>query len=147
MVADLNLDMFLPIGPLRSVIAYGIDESDLGDWFRAAAESSSVKVEPDPEPAQTIFVRSDQYNLVLAGVPALFVEMGSGGDSALARKFKLWRQTRYHAPSDDVRQPIDFAAADGFNRLLLRFCRDVADRPERARWKADSFFRRYERTP
>lgn len=147
MVADLNLDMFLPIGPLRSVIAYGIDESDLGDWFRAAAESSGVKVEPDPEPAQTIFVRSDQYNLVLAGVPALFVEMGSGGDAALARKFKLWRQTRYHAPSDDVRQPIDFAAADGFNRLLLRFCRDVADRPERARWKADSFFRRYERVP
>jgi hypothetical protein len=147
MVANLNLDMFLPIGPLRSVIAHGIDESDLGDWFRAVADSSGVKIEPDPKPAQTYFVRSDQYNLVRAGVPALFVEIGSGGDSALDRRLQLWMRNRYHAPSDDVRQPIDFAAADGFNRLLLRFCRDVADRPERARWKRDSFFRRYERAP
>lgn len=147
MVANLNLDMFLPIGPLRSVVAYGIDESDLGDWFRAVADSSGLKVEPDPRPAQTYFVRSDQYNLVRAGVPALFVDIGSGGDRTLDRRFQLWTRNRYHAPSDDVRQPIDFTAADGFNRLLLRFCRDVADRPERARWKRDSFFRRFEREP
>lgn len=147
MVADLNLDMFLPIAPLRSVIAYGADESDLGDWFRAAAESSSVKVEPDPEPAQNIFVRSDQYSLVRAGVPSLFVEIGPGGDSAVVRRFQLWRKNRYHAPSDDTRQPIDFRAADDFNRLLLRFTRDVADRPARPRWKPSSFFRRYEPGP
>lgn len=145
MVADLNLDMFLPIAPLRSVIAYGGEESDLGDWFRAAAESSGVKVEPDPEPAQTYFVRSDQYSLVRAGVPSLFADVGAGGDTALKRRFERWRKDRYHAPSDDARQPIDFRAADAFNRLLLRFTRDVADRPERARWKPNSFFRRFEK--
>lgn len=147
MVASLNLDMFLPIAPLRSVIAYGEKESDLGDWFRAVADSAAVQVEPDPEPAQNIFIRSDQYSLVRAGVPSLFADIGAGGDSALVRRFQLWRKNRYHAPSDDTRQPIDFRAADDFNRLLLRFTRDVANRPERARWKPDSFFRRYERAP
>ena len=31
MVADLNMDMFLPLFPLRSVTVYGLNESDLGD--------------------------------------------------------------------------------------------------------------------
>lgn len=145
MVASLNLDMFLPIVPLRHVIAYGEDETDLGPWFRAVAESSGVRVQPDPEPEQNIFTRSDQYNLVRAGIPSLFVEMGWGNDSTAARRFKNWRRERYHAPSDDVRQPVDLEAATAFNRLLLRFCRHVADRAERPRWKRESFFRRYER--
>ena len=147
MVTNLNLDMFLPIVPLKSVIAYGIDESELGDWFRAIADTADVRVEPDPEPDQNIFVRSDQYNLVRAGVPALFVTFGETGDSTLDRRFKAWRRDRYHAPSDDVHQPVNKDAAVAFNRLLLRVCRDVADRPETPRWKADSFFRRYAKDP
>lgn len=145
-VADLNLDMFLPIVPLRSVIAYGLEESDLGDWFRAVAESSGVKVEPDPEPGETIFIRSDQYNLVRAGVPSLYVTFGRTGNPTLDGRFTAWRKNRYHAPSDDLRQPWDRAAAVAFNRLLLRACRDVADRSERPRWKAGSFFRRFARS-
>ena len=146
-VADLNLDMFLPIVPLRAVVAYGIDESDLGDWFRAVADSAHVAIRPDPEPRQNYFIRSDQYSLVRAGVPSLFVEFGRTGDSTLDRRFKDWMRNRYHAPSDDVRQPVDLEAADAFNRLLLRFCLDVADRPGRPRWKPGSFFRRYEKPP
>jgi hypothetical protein len=147
MVADLNLDMFLPIVPLRSVVAYGIDESELGDWFRAIADSSGIRIQPDPEPEQTIFVRSDQYNLVRAGVPSLFVMFGDTGDSTVDRRFHDWRRHRYHAPSDDLRQPVDLAAALAFNRLLFRTCLTLADRNERPRWKAESFFRRYARDP
>jgi Zn-dependent M28 family amino/carboxypeptidase len=147
MVASLNLDMFLPIVPLKSVIAFGIDESELGDWFREIADSAGVRLEPDPMPEQTIFVRSDQYNLVRAGVPSLFVTFGDTGDSTQDRRFKDWMRDRYHAPSDDVNQPVNKDAAVAFNRLLLRVCRDVADRPETPRWKADSFFRRYARNP
>ncbi len=36
-VADVNVDMFLPLYPMRSVIGYGADESDLGDDLRRAA--------------------------------------------------------------------------------------------------------------
>jgi Zn-dependent M28 family amino/carboxypeptidase len=147
MVADLNLDMFLPIVPLRAVVAFGVEESELGDWFKAIADSSGIKVEPDPEPEQTIFVRSDQYNLVRAGVPSLFITFGDTGDSTLDRRFHEWMRDRYHAPSDDLRQPVDLEAAIAFNRLLFRVCLDVADREERPRWKAESFFRRFARDP
>ncbi len=147
MVADLNLDMFLPIVPLRSVVVFGIDESELGDWFRAIADSSGIKIQPDPEPEQTIFIRSDQYNLVRAGVPSLFVRFGETGDSTMDRRFHEWMRERYHAPSDDLRQPVDLEAALAFNRLLFRACLDLADQDERPRWKSESFFRRYARDP
>ena len=34
-VANVNVDMFLPLYPMRSVIGLGADESDLGDDLRA----------------------------------------------------------------------------------------------------------------
>ncbi|MGE5177023.1 MAG: M20/M25/M40 family metallo-hydrolase [Hyphomicrobiales bacterium] len=146
-VADVNLDMFLPIVPLRSLVDYGGEESELGDWFRAVAESSGYAVAPDPHPRETYFIRSDQYRFVRAGVPSVFVEFGPAGDSTLDAKTTRWERERYHQPSDDTRQPIVWAAADSFNRLFLGFVRDVADRPERPRWKGDSYFRRYARDP
>ncbi len=33
---------------------------------------------------------------------------------------------RYHAPSDDVTEPVDLKAAAGFNRILLRLTESIA---------------------
>lgn len=146
MVANLNLDMFLPIIPLRATVAYGIDESTLGDRYRAFAESSGVRIAPDSHPEQTYFIRSDQFNFVRAGVPALFVEFGvTAEDSTLGKRLDKWGETRYHAPSDDSRQPVDFKAADAFNRLLAGFTAEVANGQERPSWHEDSFFASFAR--
>jgi len=146
MVANLNLDMFLPIVPLRATVAYGIDESTLGDRYRAFAESSGVGIAPDPHPEQTYFIRSDQFNFVRAGVPALFVEFGgTAEDSTLGIRLERWGETRYHAPSDDSRQPVNFEAADAFNRLLAGFTAEVANGRERPAWHGDSFFAKFAR--
>jgi Zn-dependent M28 family amino/carboxypeptidase len=145
MVANVNLDMFLPIIPLRATIAYGVDESTLGDRYRAVADSADVALAPDTAPEQTYFIRSDQFSFVRAGVPALFFEFGAlPGDSAQAKQLRQWMQ-RYHAPSDDARQPVDLKAAAAFNRLLTRFTEDVANAPERPMWHEDSFFARFAR--
>src|SRR5258706_15520834 len=103
MVADLNLDMFLPIVPLRAVVAFGVEESELGDWFKAIADSSGIKVEPDPEPEQTIFVRSDQYNLVRACLQSLFATSGDHGVWPMARRSHAWNQDHYIATTYDLR--------------------------------------------
>jgi len=42
-----------------------------------------------------------------------------------------------------VDQPVDFAAAAAFNRLLYDFTREVANRDARPQWAAGSFFRRF----
>ena len=48
--ANLNLDMFLPIVPLRIVRGYGVGESSLAGDLAAAAEELNVAVQDDPEP-------------------------------------------------------------------------------------------------
>src|SRR5437868_11435449 len=59
-VANLNVDMFLPLFPLRILTAVGAEESDLGDRLRAVAGPLGVKVQNDPEPRRNLFIRSDQ---------------------------------------------------------------------------------------
>ena len=146
-VANLNTDMFLPLVPLRSLIAQGLEESDLADDLRKAAESLGLKVLSDPEPERNAFVRSDQYSFIKRGVPALSLKVGFAKDSPEHAVVKRWRTERYHAPSDDLNQPVDLKAAADFNRLYALIIESVANRPERPRWNADSFFRRFAAQP
>jgi hypothetical protein len=53
---------------------------------------------------------------------------------------KRWRTERYHAPSDDLGQPVNFQAAADFNRLYLALVEEIANRPTHPRWNRDSFF-------
>jgi Zn-dependent M28 family amino/carboxypeptidase len=144
-VADLNLDMFLPLFPLRLLTAVGAEESDLGDRLRAVATPLGIKVQTDPEPKRNLFIRSDQYNFIKRGIPALAFKVGSTPGSPEEAISKKWYAERYHAPSDDVNQPVDLAAAADFNRLLLRLTESIANQTERPKWKESSFFRRFAR--
>ena len=144
MIADVNVDMFLPIVPLRRLTVWGLDESDLGDAARAAAAAHGVGVERDPEPQRNIFIRSDQYNFILRGIPALM--MAVAPDPASPEQVKLfrnWLTQRYHAPSDDTAQPVDLSAAGLYEDVVRILVLDVANAGRRPEWKPDSFFRRY----
>src|SRR5262249_38090766 len=46
-VADINVDMFLPLYPLKSLIVFGLDESDLKNDVAAVAKPAGLKVLPD----------------------------------------------------------------------------------------------------
>lgn len=60
-VADLNIDMFLPLFPLHAITVYGLQESDLGAQIRPVAEPLGIRIQDDAEPLRNIFIRSDQY--------------------------------------------------------------------------------------
>jgi Zn-dependent M28 family amino/carboxypeptidase len=142
-VANLNTDMFLPLFPLRSVIVQGLEESDLAADLRHVAEPLGIRVLGDPEPERNAFVRSDQYSFIRRGIPALSLKVGFDRDSPEHEVVKRWRAERYHAPSDDLTQPVDFKAAADFNRLYADVVAAVANRSDRPRWNNDSFFRRF----
>ena len=57
--------------------------------------------------------------------------------------FKDWLTNRYHAPSDDVNQPVDLKTAAGYEEFTRRLLLETANAAERPQWKPDSFFRRY----
>ena len=143
MVADLNMDMFLPLYPLHLLTVWGLSESDLGDLARKTAKSLDVEVQEDPQPQRNVFIRSDQYSFIRKGVPSLMMAFGAKPGSPEEATQKQWLTERYHAPSDDLNQPVDKKAAGQYNRILMRLAEQVADQAPRPKWKPDSFFRRF----
>ncbi len=142
-VADINTDMFLPLIPLKVLTVYGLQESDLGDIVRQVALVRGVSVQPDPEPLRNGFIRSDQYSFIRHGIPAVAMKVGYEAGSPNAKLYKDWLTQRYHAPSDDLNQPVNLQSAADFEEIVRDLAITIANRPERPQWKPDSFFRRY----
>jgi Zn-dependent M28 family amino/carboxypeptidase len=89
------------------------------------------------------FIRSDQYSFIKKGVPAVKVDVGFELGTAEQKTFKDWLTNRYHAPSDDVNQPVRLDTAAGYEEFTRRLLLETADTAARPQWKQDSFFRRY----
>jgi Zn-dependent M28 family amino/carboxypeptidase len=142
-VADVNVDMFLPIIPLKLLTVLGLDDSDLGDRVRQIAQSHGVRVQPDPEPLRNLFVRSDQYNFIRHGIPSVIMSIAPEPGSPDQKLFKDWLTQRYHAPSDDLNQPVDLGAAAKYEEIVRALLVDIVNSDHRPEWKPDSFFRRY----
>jgi len=142
-VADINLDMFLPLYALKVIEVQGLAESSLGESVRVAAKSLGVDVQVDREPEQNRFIRSDQYSFIRRGVPALAFKFGYEFGSADETTRRNWVRDVYHKPNDDVNQPVNLEAAALFNRVIMKLLQSVANDSKRPTWNADSFFKQF----
>ncbi|HEV8491970.1 MAG TPA: peptidase M28, partial [Candidatus Angelobacter sp.] len=77
------------------------------------------------------------------GVPALAMKVGFEKGSPQQEIFKNWLTQRYHAPSDDLDQPVDLGAAGKYEEIVRAMMIRAANDPVRPQWKTNSFFRRY----
>ena len=147
LIADINTDMFLPLYPLRDVVGFGADESSLGDVARAVAAKAGVTLVPDPQPDHLVFVRSDQYNFVRKGTPAIMLQMTPMPKTPEEATYQQWFSERYHAQADDLDQPVDLAAAEAYTKLVYQLAARVADEPAEPQWKKSSFFAKFAKQP
>ena len=118
-VADLNLDMFMPIFTLTKLHVQGLEQSTLADQVRAAGMEHHIEIAGDPEPDRNSFARTDQYSFVQAGVPALAMKFGWTAGSPEYRAWRAWLAKRYHSTDDDLTQPVDLAAAAQFTEKFI----------------------------
>jgi Zn-dependent M28 family amino/carboxypeptidase len=142
LVADLNFDMPLPLWPLKSVYLPGEGESSLGADARAIGAQQGIVVVPDPLPDRNVFVRADQYSFVREGVPSLYFKFGFAKNTPEFQIEHDWRANRYHAPSDDLDQPILNEEAVKLDAFVTALARRVADADNRPHWLAGSIFRK-----
>lgn len=143
MVADINMDMYLPLFPLKYLEVQGLNESSLGDDIRAVAGAAHIEIQADKDPNANRFIRSDQYSFIRRGIPALAFKFGWIAGSPEEKIYRDWYRDRYHAVTDDANQPVDASAAGQFNAILTALIERVADSTQPPQWKPDSFFRRF----
>ena len=142
--ADLNLDMFMPIFPLKKLHVQGLEQSTLADDAKAVGAIHGIEIAVDPEPDRNSFIRTDQYSFVQAGVPALAFKFGWTMGSPEYKAWRAWLAQRYHSTDDDLTQPVDYAAAAQFNSFLADLARTVANDPAAQHYLDSSFFKRFE---
>jgi hypothetical protein len=144
MVADINTDMPTIIAPLLSITALGSEHSSLADQVAEAADHLDfLSVEPDPEPKQARFTRSDQYSFVLQGIPALHIKYGSktaDGKNNMNEIVASWREKYYHKPQDDINGIFDFEAGKKYAQLNFLIGYLVAQNAARPTWNAGDIF-------
>jgi hypothetical protein len=140
-VADLNFDMPLPLWPLKKVFAPGEGESTLGSDARAVAAAQGLEMAPDPLPDRNVFIRTDQFSFVREGIPALAFKFGFAKDTPEFQIEHDWRANRYHAPSDDLDQPVMKEEAVRLDDYVAALAARVADEDARPQWLPTSAFR------
>ena len=138
MVANVNLDQLRPIFPLKTLTTLALDDSTLGDTVRQVAAPMGIGIQPDPEPGRNLLRRSDHWNFMQIGVPAVGFIFGYERDSPEEAIYRRWYLERYHSPADDLKQPWDPAAAEKFNVFFGRVVEALADGAQRPAWKPGS---------
>ena len=137
-VGLVDLDMPLLLYPFTDVTAFGADHSTVGAMVAEAGASMGISVSPDPMPEEAIFTRSDHYQFVRRGVPAVLLMTGhANGGKAI---WNSWLGTIYHSPKDDLSQKIDWDAGARYAELNYRIAKAMADAPVRPMWLAGDYF-------
>jgi len=144
LVADINTDMPTIIAPLLAVVPLGADHSSLMQPVQAAADYLKLSIEPDPEPTQNRFIRSDQYSFVVQGVPALHIKYGNktaDGKNNLSEAVQKWRAVTYHKQQDNFEGgTFDWQAGAQYARLNFLIGYQVAQASQRPSWNKGDFF-------
>jgi len=104
-VANINLDGVNPAGKMKDFTITGKGHSEMDDLAALVAKTQGRYILAGQEPEKGYFYRSDHFNFVKVGVPALY---GDGGydhwdkGKEFAKEFKEgYTAKRYHAPSDE----------------------------------------------
>jgi hypothetical protein len=142
-VANVNLDMFLMLYPLKDVVAFAAEHTSLGPTLEKAAARLGIMVSPDPIPDEVFLTRSDQYSFIQRGVPAIILSAGEQTtDPAIdaAAVSAQWRREKYHQPGDDMNQPIDFESGARFAQLNFLLTWMVAQDDKAPSWNPGDFF-------
>jgi len=148
MAANLNVDDGIELfGVKRNASPLGIEHSTLARSVERIAGSMGLAVTPDPYPEQGFFLRADNFPFALAGVPALYMALGTDAEGRPAgyidAKVEEYLQRHYHRPSDEYDTVVvDLAGAVQFAEFVRDVTIDVANAAERPEWLAGSEFRR-----
>lgn len=125
-VACLNFESIGPAELTRDVVILGGGESHLDNYYIAAAAAQGRYIFFDDDNSDGWFFRSDHYNFVKKGVPAVVLENGQHPvDVSKPNKYPMpvW----YHKPSDEYHEDWDLGGTLANVNLLFSVALSLAN--------------------
>jgi hypothetical protein len=146
--ANLNLDDGIELlGPKRDAAPLGVELSTLGETVRQVAAKSGLRVSPDPYPEEGFFLRADNYPFARAGIPALYMALGTDGVGS-SRQYvdsmvKDYLERHYHKPSDEYQTvALNLEGSKQFAEFVRDVTIAVANDPTSPTWLPGTEFQR-----
>ena len=140
--ANLNFDGVAPRERTRDVILSGAGKTDTDHLVVALAAAQGRVVKARTQDPGGSYFRSDHFNFVKKGVPAILV---SGGNDYVdkARHEAKPKVYRYHQPNDEYDESWwDFDGTMEDLNLLFAIGLSIANEDEMPRWTKESEFQR-----
>ncbi len=144
-LANLNMDVINLWGKTKDLSSLGLGQTTLDELIAASALAQGRTVVGDAEPEKGLFYRSDHFEFVKQGVPAVNARGGLeyvGKPADFGPKMRAeYTQNDYHKVSDEVKPGWDLAGAEDDLRLYTEVGYRVAQGSKFPEWKAGTEFR------
>ena len=141
---DLNYDGLLPIGDPEEVEVTGAERTTFYPVVQATAKEFGLAIRPDSRPEAGHYYRSDHFSLARVGVPSFSIGQGlkfAGHDAAWGdAQEKDYVDHRYHQPSDEDREDMDFSGLAKMARFGYSLGRKAASQPGLPAWQQGDEF-------
>lgn len=148
-IANLNIDGIAFFRDFKSLIEIGGEYSNLGEYSQRIAEKFGLTIDEIPDEFYSFgaFNNSDHYAFAMAGIPSIIILEGLENKNLsrdeVKNEFIDYYLNRYHTPFDDLRQNIDYVAAERHAKVLFDLVYQLAISNEPPTWYSDSPFLKY----
>ena len=144
-VADINYELFIPMGKMKDVTITGFGQSELDDYVMEIAEKQHRYVVEEPHPENGMYFRSDHFSFAKYGVPSLFckgwTESAEHGKQWTFDKVQDYWTNHYHQPSDEYHSADDAEGLVQDTKLYFELGLKLANETGFPNWKPGSEFK------
>jgi len=145
-VANLNYELFLPMGNMKDVTVYGYGQSELDDYIADAAAEQGRYVMPELYPEKGMYFRTDHFSFAKKGVPAAFFkgwsEQAEFGNQWTADQIQNFWSNHYHRPTDEYDPgTADLAGIVDDAKLFFKIGYKLSTETTFPRWNESSEFK------
>jgi len=138
-VAVINMDALNIYGKMKDITVIGYGNSELDDYFDAAAKKEGRRVRPDPNPERGSFFRSDHFPFAKQGIPAVYPSGGvdhiEHGEKWTIVKRDKYIAENYHKPSDEYDPNWDLSGAVDDLRLIFKIGYELSRESSFPNWR------------
>lgn len=145
-VANLNYELFIPMGRMKDVTITGYGQSELDNYVAEEAKKQDRYIIAEPFPENGMYFRSDHFRFAQVGVPSLFIkgwqDSREYGKTWAKKQINNYWKNAYHKPNDNYYpDKADLSGNIEDSKLFFKIGYRLANEDTFPKWNDDSEFK------